>query len=59
MNIDKIFFFFFSFFLLLTVNQLVIMAKKKEYKTTKFILFSLASVIFIINIYMRMDSVFG
>ncbi|MFA5557239.1 MAG: hypothetical protein WCY06_07425 [Flavobacteriaceae bacterium] len=58
MNIDKILFLFFSFVLMLTISSLVAMAKKKEYKSPKFILFSLATIIFIINIYMRMDSVF-
>lgn len=55
---DKIFFYFFSFTLLITILQLVAMAKKKEFKSAKFILLSIASIIFIINIYIRIDSVF-
>lgn len=55
---DKIFFYFFSFTLLITISQLVNLAKKKEYKSPKFILLSLASIIFIINIYIRIDTVF-
>jgi len=39
--------------------QLIAMAKKKEYKSPKFILLSVASIIFIINIYIRIDSVFS
>ncbi|HUH51258.1 MAG TPA: hypothetical protein VLZ11_04105 [Flavobacterium sp.] len=55
---DKIFFYFFSITLLITISQLVALAKKKEFKSAKFILLSIASIIFIINIYIRIDTVF-
>jgi len=58
MNIDKIYFFVFSFFLILTISSMVAMVKKKEYKSPKFILYALATIIFLVNIYLRIDRVF-
>jgi len=59
MNLDQFLFFFFSFFLLLCINHLVGMVRKKEVKSKKFALLSMATIVFIVNIYIRIGSVFN
>lgn len=59
MSLDQFLFFFFSFFLFLCINHLVGMIRKREVKSKKFALLAMAAIMFMVNIYIRIGSVFN